>query len=39
VFVGGESPVNYRWPKKGDIEWRWNQKKEQTKEFVHNNLA
>jgi hypothetical protein len=39
VFVGGESPVNYRWPEKGDIEWRWNKKKEQTKEFVHNNLA
>ncbi|KAF3005634.1 hypothetical protein E8E13_003114 [Curvularia kusanoi] len=36
VFVGGESPVNYRWPEKGDIKWRWNRKKEQTKEMVHN---
>ncbi|OAL42943.1 aquaporin-like protein [Pyrenochaeta sp. DS3sAY3a] len=22
VFVGGESPVNYRWPQPGDIKWK-----------------
>ncbi|KAF1936312.1 aquaporin-like protein, partial [Clathrospora elynae] len=25
VFVGGESPVNYRWPKPGDVKWRAKQ--------------
>lgn len=36
IFVGGESPVNYRWPEKGDIKWKFNEKKEQAKDKIHN---
>lgn len=35
IFVGGESPVNYRWPKKGDIKWKMHVKKEQAKDKIH----
>jgi aquaglyceroporin related protein len=35
IFVGGESPVNYRWPEPGDIKWKMHEKKEQTKEQIH----
>ncbi|KAH6614890.1 aquaporin-like protein [Boeremia exigua] len=34
VFVGGESPVNYRWPEKGDIKWKLNEKKEQARDKI-----
>lgn len=36
IFVGGESPVNYRWPEKGDIKWKINEKKEHAKDKIHN---
>ncbi|KAJ4336513.1 hypothetical protein N0V87_005377 [Didymella glomerata] len=36
IFVGGESPVNYRWPEKGDIKWKFHEKKEQAKDKIHN---
>jgi aquaglyceroporin related protein len=32
IFVGGESPVNYRWPEKGDIKWKIGEKKRVAKE-------
>jgi aquaglyceroporin related protein len=35
IFVGGESPVNYRWPEPGDVKWKMHEKKEQTKEQIH----
>ncbi|KAJ4362778.1 hypothetical protein N0V95_001270 [Ascochyta clinopodiicola] len=35
VFVGGESPVNYRWPAKGDIKWKLREKKEEAKDKIH----
>ncbi|QRC99586.1 hypothetical protein JI435_150810, partial [Parastagonospora nodorum SN15] len=34
IFVGGESPVNYRWPEKGDIKWRAEKTKEQVKDRI-----
>jgi aquaglyceroporin related protein len=34
IFVGGESPVNYRWPQPGDIKWRAHEKKEQAKQTM-----
>ncbi|KAF2131301.1 glycerol uptake facilitator protein [Dothidotthia symphoricarpi CBS 119687] len=34
IFVGGESPVNYRWPQPGDIKWKVKEKKEQTKDKI-----
>jgi aquaglyceroporin related protein len=34
IFVGGESPVNYRWPKKGDIKWRAEKTKEIAKDKI-----
>ncbi len=34
VFVGGESPVNYRWPQKGDLRWKAHEKKEQAKDKI-----
>ncbi|KAJ4404902.1 hypothetical protein N0V91_005638 [Didymella pomorum] len=36
IFVGGESPVNYRWPEKGEIKWKLHEKKEQAKDRIHN---
>ncbi|XPS75313.1 hypothetical protein M3J09_007416 [Ascochyta lentis] len=36
VFVGGESPVNYRWPEKGDIKWKLHEKKEHAKDKIQN---
>lgn len=34
IFVGGESPVNYRWPEKGDIKWRAKQGKKAVKDRI-----
>lgn len=34
IFVGGESPVNYRWPQPGDIKWKAREKKEQAKDRI-----
>ncbi|KAF2855934.1 glycerol uptake facilitator protein-like protein [Plenodomus tracheiphilus IPT5] len=34
VFVGGESPVNYRWPQPGDIQWKVREKKKQAKDQI-----
>lgn len=34
IFVGGESPVNYRWPEPGDVKWRAKQAKENTKDKI-----
>lgn len=34
VFVGGESPVNYRWPQPGDIKWRARQTKDLAKDKI-----
>lgn len=34
IFVGGESPVNYRWPQPGDIKWKVREKKNQTKDKI-----
>lgn len=34
IFVGGESPVNYRWPQPGDIKWKAKEKKEQAMDKV-----
>lgn len=36
IFVGGESPINYRWPEPGDIKWKFVEKKEQAKDKIHN---
>ncbi|KAF2691199.1 hypothetical protein K458DRAFT_426556 [Lentithecium fluviatile CBS 122367] len=32
IFVGGESPVNYRWPTPGDIKWRAKSRKDEAKQ-------
>jgi aquaglyceroporin related protein len=34
IFVGGESPVNYRWPQPGDIKWRAKKTKEEVKDKI-----
>ncbi|USP74583.1 hypothetical protein yc1106_01857 [Curvularia clavata] len=34
VFVGGESPVNYRWPQPGDIKWRARETKKHAKDKI-----
>ncbi|EUC47505.1 hypothetical protein COCMIDRAFT_90134 [Bipolaris oryzae ATCC 44560] len=34
IFVGGESPVNYRWPQPGDIKWRARQTKDRAKDKI-----
>ncbi|EMD91285.1 hypothetical protein COCC4DRAFT_161873 [Bipolaris maydis ATCC 48331] len=34
IFVGGESPVNYRWPQPGDIKWRARQTKDLAKDKI-----
>jgi aquaglyceroporin related protein len=34
IFVGGESPVNYRWPNKGDVKWRAEKTAEGAKDIV-----
>lgn len=34
IFVGGESPVNYRWPRPGDIKWRARKTKKKAKEVI-----
>lgn len=34
IFVGGESPVNYRWPQPGDIKWRARQTKQLAKDKI-----
>lgn len=34
IFVGGESPVNYRWPQPGDVKWRAKKTKEQAKDKI-----
>lgn len=36
IFVGGESPVNYNWPRAGDIKWRVNARKEDVKNKIQN---
>src|SRR5262245_49438045 len=35
IFVGGESPVNYNWPRPEDIKWRIRARKEQVENRVH----
>jgi aquaglyceroporin related protein len=34
VFVGGESPVNYRWPGPSEIRWRAKQRATSAKEQI-----
>ncbi|RMZ69223.1 glycerol uptake facilitator [Pyrenophora seminiperda CCB06] len=34
IFVGGESPINYRWPQPGDIKWRAIDKKNRAKDKI-----
>lgn len=34
VFVGGESPVNYRWPQPGDIQWKVRERKKQARDQI-----
>ncbi|KAH7413989.1 aquaporin-like protein [Phaeosphaeria sp. MPI-PUGE-AT-0046c] len=34
IFVGGESPVNYRWPQPGDIKWRAKKVKSDVKDKI-----
>jgi aquaglyceroporin related protein len=34
IFVGGESPVNYRWPQPGDIKWRAKKTKDEVKDKI-----
>jgi aquaglyceroporin related protein len=34
IFVGGESPVNYRWPKPGEVKWRAKKVKEEAKDQI-----
>jgi aquaglyceroporin related protein len=34
IFVGGESPVNYRWPQPGDIKWKAREKKNKAKDKI-----
>lgn len=34
VFVGGESPVNYRWPQPGDIKWKACVEKDKVKDKI-----
>lgn len=34
IFVGGESPVNYRWPQPGDIKWKVRETKKQVKDQI-----
>ncbi|KAI4912395.1 uncharacterized protein J4E92_010025 [Alternaria infectoria] len=34
IFVGGESPVNYRWPQPGDIKWKAKEKKDKAKDRI-----
>jgi aquaglyceroporin related protein len=34
IFVGGESPVNYRWPQPGDIKWRAKKAKKEVEDKV-----
>jgi aquaglyceroporin related protein len=34
VFVGGESPVNYKWPQPGDIKWKMREKKQRAKDKI-----
>jgi aquaglyceroporin related protein len=34
IFVGGESPVNYRWPQPGDIKWRAKKAKDDAKDKI-----
>ncbi|KAL6168922.1 hypothetical protein ACJQWK_05288 [Exserohilum turcicum] len=34
IFVGGESPVNYRWPQPGDIKWRAKETKKMAKDRI-----
>lgn len=34
IFVGGESPVNYRWPEPGDIKWKVRETKKQAKDKI-----
>jgi aquaglyceroporin related protein len=38
IFVGGESPVNYRWPQPGDIKWKAKEKKNQAKEKAKDKI-
>ncbi|EFQ93612.1 hypothetical protein PTT_08938 [Pyrenophora teres f. teres 0-1] len=38
IFVGGESPINYRWPQPGDIKWRAIDKKNRTKERAKDKI-
>jgi aquaglyceroporin related protein len=38
IFVGGESPVNYRWPQPGDIKWKAKEKKKQAKEKANDKI-
>lgn len=35
IFVGGESPVNYRWPQPGDIKWKAKEQKKKMKDRIH----
>ncbi|KAH7095529.1 aquaporin-like protein [Paraphoma chrysanthemicola] len=35
IFVGGESPVNYRWPEPGDIKWKVKETTKQAKDQIH----
>ncbi|KAF2029438.1 aquaporin-like protein [Setomelanomma holmii] len=34
IFVGGESPVNYRWSEAGDIKWKGKEAKRQAKDKI-----
>jgi aquaglyceroporin related protein len=34
IFVGGESPVNYRWPQPGDVKWRAKKAKDDAKDKI-----
>ncbi|CAN9164585.1 unnamed protein product [Alternaria sp. RS040] len=38
IFVGGESPVNYRWPQPGDIKWKAIEKKNHAKEQAKDQI-
>lgn len=38
VFVGGESPINYRWPKPPEMKWKLGQKKNHIREKTWGKL-
>ncbi|KAF2869939.1 aquaporin-like protein [Massariosphaeria phaeospora] len=35
IFVGGESPVNFKWPQPGDIKWKAIRQKDVVKDKLH----